>query len=77
MIWGIFWVIARVKGFGQILALDGLSLFSNEGQGIAEDSNNATYTLSCLLMLGLVSLLDRLKCYIFGQSFCSTLIAYF
>ena len=42
--------------------LNELSLFSNQGQSIAEDSDNATHTLSCLLMLGLVCLLDRLKC---------------
>ena len=30
---------------GQILALDGLSLFSNQDRGIAEGSDNVTHTL--------------------------------
>ena len=53
----------------QILSLNGLSLFSNRDQGIAEDFDNSTHALSCLLKLGLVYLLDQSKCYIFRQSF--------
>ena len=51
--------------------------FQAIGQGIAEDSDNATHALSCLLTLGLVYLLDQSKCFIFQQSFCSTLKAYY
>ena len=44
---------------------------------MAEDFDSVTHTLSCLLTLGLVSLLSQSKCYIFRQSFCSTPKAYY
>ena len=43
--------IAEAKGIGQILALDGLSLFSNQDVSTAGGYDSATHTLSCLLTL--------------------------
>ena len=57
--------------------MDFLSLGSSQGQGIAEGFDSIGHTFPCLLTLRLVCLLDRLKSYIFQQSFCNTLITYF
>ena len=71
-------ILLKPRGLtGLILALYGLSLCSNQGQGIAESFDSVGRTFPCFLTLGLVCLLDRLKSYIFQQSFCNTSIAYF
>ena len=54
-------VLLKPKGIGQILALNGLSLFSNRDLNTAGGYDSATHTLSCLLMLGQVCLLSQLK----------------